>query len=212
MLALILFIGARLIDGSGEMADSSNTPRVVVGTPGGFVLSPPTASPAPEPIPSPTPRQTPAPSPTVASTASPTVAPTAVPTDAPTPEPTPATPAPTDALQPEPTAVTVAVTDPVEAVAAFYANVAEGDFDAAYALWSDRMKERYPRVGNLDQRFAETTDITFHDLRLADLSGGTATVQANFTETYESGSSRTFIGYWRLVNVDGRWVLDEPHY
>jgi hypothetical protein len=199
VLALVLFMGARLFDGSGEMAGASHAPSVVVGTPGGFVLSPPTATPAPEPTPSPTPRETPAPSPTVPPSPLPTAAPTAVATEAPTPEP-------------EPTAVAVAVADPVEAVAAFYANVANGDFDSAYTLWSDRMKERYPREGNLDQRFAETSEITFHDLRLADLSGGSATVQANFTETYESGTSRTFIGYWRLVEVGGRWVLDEPHY
>jgi hypothetical protein len=37
-------------------------------------------------------------------------------------------------------------------------------------------------------------------------------VQADFTETYDTGESRQFIGYWRLVQVDGRWFLDEPHY
>jgi hypothetical protein len=40
----------------------------------------------------------------------------------------------------------------------------------------------------------------------------TATVQANFVETYESGSTREFIGYWELIAVDGRWLLDAPHY
>jgi hypothetical protein len=24
--------------------------------------------------------------------------------------------------------------------------------------------------------------------------------------------SRSFVGYWRLALVDGRWLLDEPHY
>jgi hypothetical protein len=37
-------------------------------------------------------------------------------------------------------------------------------------------------------------------------------VQANFTETYDSGSSNRFVGYWRLVRVDGRWLLDDPTY
>ena len=44
------------------------------------------------------------------------------------------------------------------------------------------------------------------------MSGDSATVQANFTETYESGATRQFIGYWHLVLVDGQWLLAEPHY
>jgi hypothetical protein len=39
---------------------------------------------------------------------------------------------------------------------------------------------------------------------VAEVSGQSATVQANFTETYDSGASRQFIGYWRLVLVDRR--------
>ena len=39
-----------------------------------------------------------------------------------------------------------------------------------------------------------------------------ATIEANFTETYDSGASQSFVGYWELVRVDGRWLLDEPHY
>ena len=87
-----------------------------------------------------------------------------------------------------------------------------GRFDEAYSLWSDRMKAAYPREPNLDGRFAETADIAFSALYVASQSANAATVQANFRETYESGSSRDFIGYWRLVNVDGRWLLDEPTY
>ena len=97
-------------------------------------------------------------------------------------------------------------------MAAFYENVAAGNFDAAYALWSDRMKAMYPRQENLDDRFDETARITFHQLRLVARTNGPATVQANFTETYDSGGSREFIGYWELVQVNGRWLLDEPHY
>jgi hypothetical protein len=39
-----------------------------------------------------------------------------------------------------------------------------------------------------------------------------ATVQANFRETYDSGRSRTFVGYWRLVRDGNRWLLDDPTY
>jgi hypothetical protein len=108
--------------------------------------------------------------------------------------------------------VIVAVAQPEDSVAAFYGNVAAGNFDAAYALWSDRMKATYPRQENLDDRFDDTASITFEQLRLVDLTDQTATVQANFIETYDSGSSREFIGYWQLIQVDGRWLLDEPHY
>ena len=106
----------------------------------------------------------------------------------------------------------VAVANPADAVAAFYRNVAAGNFDAAYGLWSDRMRDTYPRTENLDERFDETASITFQQLYVAEQTADRATVQANFTETYDSGSSRQFVGYWRLVLVDGRWLLDEPHY
>ena len=112
-----------------------------------------------------------------------------------------------------PTPIVVAVIDPPEAaVAAFYRDAVAGDFDAAYALWDERMRSTYPREANLDERFDQTADITFSALYTAERSDTTAVVQANFTETYDSGSSRDFIGYWRLVLVDGRWLLDEPHY
>jgi hypothetical protein len=175
-------------------------PTVFVGEPGGAVI--PEAE-------TPTPRATPTvpPSPT----SEPTVAPTPEPVVAASPPPTPAptvAPSPT----PAPTAVIVAMAQPEDSVAAFYGNVAAGNFDAAYALWSERMKATYPRQENLDDRFDDTASITFQQLRLVDLTDQTATVQANFTETYDSGGSRDFVGYWRLIQVDGRWLLDEPHY
>jgi hypothetical protein len=104
------------------------------------------------------------------------------------------------------------VADPAEAVLTFYRAVVREQFDAAYALWDERMRAAYPREPNLDHRFDETAEITFSQLSVAEVSGASATVQANFTETYESGASRQFIGYWRLALVDGRWLLAEPHY
>ena len=74
------------------------------------------------------------------------------------------------------------------------------------------MKAQYPRQENLDDRFANTADITFSALFIAEQSGDRATVQANFTETYDSGGSRDFVGYWQLVFIDGRWLLDQPTY
>ena len=106
----------------------------------------------------------------------------------------------------------VAAANPADAVAAFYRNAAGGDFDAAYALFDEHMRATYPRTANLDERFDETASITFQQLYVAEQTADRATVQANFTETYDSGSSRQFVGYWRLILVDGRWLLDEPHY
>jgi hypothetical protein len=74
------------------------------------------------------------------------------------------------------------------------------------------MRTTYPRTANLDDRFDETSSIAFQQLYVAEQTADRATVQANFTETYESGASRQFVGYWRLVLVDGSWLLDEPHY
>ncbi len=111
-----------------------------------------------------------------------------------------------------PTQIVVAASGPGDAVAAFYGNVAAGSFDAAYSLWSQRMRNTYPRGENLDGRFDDTASITFEQLYVAEQSADRATVQANFVETYDSGSTRRFVGYWRLVLVDGRWLLDEPHY
>jgi hypothetical protein len=183
---------------------------IEAGVPGGEVISQAT----PIPTPRATPTATPIPSPTPTPTPDPTVAPTPAPTPAPTaaPEPTVAPTAQPPSATPAPTAIVVVAADPADAVVAFYGNVVSGSFDAAYGLWSDRMRATYPRTANLDERFDETADITFHQLYVAEQTADRATVQANFTETYDSGSSRTFIGYWRLVLVDGSWVLDEPHY
>jgi len=198
LVAVALYAAAQVGD---KAAQPVRTPEpvggVVLATPGSVALPPVT----PEPTPAPTAVATPTPEATPMAT----TAPTSVPSALPTPPPVVAeqTPAP---------ATTVTAGDPVEAVVAFYEAAAGEDYDAAYALWNERMRAAYPREPNLDRRFDDTVDVTFSQLSLAELSGDAATVQANFTETYESGGSRQFIGYWRLVLVDGRWLLDEPHY
>jgi hypothetical protein len=191
LLAVGGFVGMRLMDGDGAATvDLPDFGGIVAGTPGGAADPEPTEEPAPEP------------DPTERSTVEPTAEPT---TPAPTPRPR-ETAAPST-----PRAVAMAVT-PDDAVVAFYRAVVRGDFDAAYALWSERMKAMYPRQANLDDRFAETAEITFSQLSVASQSATDATVQANFTERYDGGGSRAFIGYWRLIRVDGIWLLDEPHY
>jgi hypothetical protein len=193
-----------------NVATSSPAPSVIVGIPGGEVI------PDPTPVPSPSPGAVPTTAP-VEATPEPTAEPSVAVTPEPTPEQTPVpTPAPVAAATPPPTAqpttVVVALAGPADTVSAFYAYVVDGAFDEAYALWSDRMRATYPREANLDNRFDETASIAFQELAVVEQGPASATVQANFTETADGGSSQEFIGYWRLVQVDGRWLLDEPHY
>lgn len=198
---------ALALRGPANQAAQLASPTMDAGNPGGEVISQATPTPSSQPTPTTTltAAPTPAPTPTATLAATPTPQPSAAPTVAPTASPAPATPAPTEV-------VVAAAGEPDESVATFYRNVADGDFDAAYALWSDRMRATYPREENLDGRFDETASITFQELFVAERSATTATVQANFTERYESGGGREFIGYWRLVLVNGRWLLEEPHY
>ena len=212
-LTLIATAGARAMNALPRADAGASATVIVVGSPGGFVVNDETRVPSTPEV---------SPSPPAAPTASPV--PTAIPatpqpaTPAPAtpqpPTPAPATPQPivTPAPTPAPTAVIVAVAGPEDAVSAFYGDVAAGEFDAAYALWSDRMQATYPRTANLDERFHETAEIRFESLYVAERSATTAVVQANFTEIYDGGGSRDFIGYWELVLVDGRWLLDAPHY
>ena len=195
LLVLVAAVGAVLLQSPTLDVAASPSASIIVGTAGGFVTSEGDPS-APPPSPSPVPAEEPV------ATQEPTapVVVTATPPPAPSEEPA------------EPTAVVLALAGPDDTVAAFYAHVVDGDFDAAYSLWSERMRAAYPRTENVDQRFDETAGIEFQQLFVAEQAGDRATVQANFTETYDSGSSRQFIGYWRLVRVDGRWLLDEPSY
>ena len=195
-IVVVVALGMLAVLSAGRPAEQSGTPEttIVAGEPGGAVIA--TATPRPT---------------AAATEATPEASPSPgvpSPTPAATPPPAQATPVPT----PAPTAVMVAVAQAEDAVAAFYRNVASGNFDAAYALWSDRMRATYPRADNLDGRFAETASITFSRLNVAEQGARSATVQANFTETYDSGATRDFIGYWELVQVNGRWLLDAPHY
>ncbi len=201
LVAVWLFIARPMSDLTAEPV---RTPEAAggfaVGVPGGLSSE----EPSPAAIATPAITARPALEATPAATAVPTVAPTLAPPSA------PVTVAQTPTVPPSPTAESA--TGPAEAVFNFYEAVTDADFDTAYALWGERMRAAYPRDPNLDSRFDQTATITFSQLSVAEASSETATVQANFTETYESGSSRQYIGYWRLIRVDGRWLLDEPHY
>jgi hypothetical protein len=201
----VVVIFALALSRKPDSAAATAPPSIVIGMPGGVAVDMPTPSPQPTPEPTPPPTATPRPTPepTATTTPAPATAPPAA-----TPTVTPATAPPSVA----PTPAVVAVSDPTDAVAAFYGYASSGQFDAAYSLWSERMRATYPRQENLDERFDQTASVDFQDLYVAEQTADRATVQANFTETYDSGSSRVFVGYWQLVLVDGVWLVDEPHY
>jgi hypothetical protein len=215
LLAALMLTRPSEEPGSPAAADPTPTSRVIVGIPGGGVVRGATPSPIPSATPAPTDRPTVTPAPTGASTG-----PVVVPAPTPVPEPAGAlapTPAPEPAeapstLAPQPSVVVTAGAAPADAVVAFYSRVESAQFDAAYALWSDRMKAIYPRTENLDQRFDATASITFTQLEVVQEDATTATVQANFTEVYDAGGSRGFVGYWELVLGPDGWLLDQPHY
>jgi hypothetical protein len=184
-LAVIGFAGATLLD------------ALTGGDESGGALSVATSTPSLTSSPSPTPR-----SPTPSPTATPTPSPTAAPA---TPEPTPS-----------PTPVTVAgpaaAAGPADTVAHWYALVEAHDFDAAYEMWSDRMRAQFDRQENLDRRWDDTADITIHALTTQEQSDDRAVVFVDFTETFSGGSTQRLAGTWELVRVNGRWLLDQPRF
>lgn len=195
--ALLALVGVgavwlMVVNGPGD--GGIELPGVIAGSPGGVAFPNPTPTPEPTTPPSPAP----SPRPTAAITP---------PVVTPPPSTPPSTPGAIAATQDAPR-----VGEPDDAVIAFYRYVTDGRFDEAYALWSDRMKAEFPRRENLDERFANTAAIRFTQLSVASRGPDTATVQANFVETYDSGSSREFIGYWELIRVGDRWLLDWPTY
>ncbi len=217
LLIVAVLLATQLLERPSASASVSPPPAIVVGELEGEIVTPePTATPsARAEVPTPAPSPPPTPAPTPAPTAAPVTA-----TPAPTPQPTPPPATPPSATPPPPTPpsatatpIVVAVLEaPEESVASFYSHVVEEEFDAAYALWSDRMKAQFSRPENLDERFDQTAAITFSQLQTVERGVDRALVQANFVEEYESGATREFIGYWELVLVDGRWLLDQPHY
>ena len=184
-LAVIGFAGATLLD------------ALRGGDESGGALSVATSTPSLTSSPSPTPR-----SPTPSPTATPTLSPTAA----------PATPAPTPSATPVTVAGPAAAADPTDAVADWYRLVEAHDFDAAYELWSDRMLAQFDRQENLDGRWDDTADITIHALTTQEQSEDRAVVFIDFTETFSGGSTQRLAGTWELVRVNGRWLLDQPHF
>ena len=113
----------------------------------------------------------------------------------------------------EPTPQPPKVSAPAAAVLAFYDAVEAHNWDAAVALWSPSMQERYPPQDYLIDRFRRTTRIDVTYLQTVSDSGGRARVNVSLTE-YRSvePSPQRFVGAWDLVLRDGRWVLNDPDF
>jgi serine/threonine-protein kinase len=200
-IALVVIAAAAFLRGTGDLGGAVAGATATPGSTAVAVIPPATATPTREATPTPTPEPTPAPSPT------PTPEPTTKPK--PTPEPTPD---PTPKVRPAPA---LPARDPAETVARFYRLVVEERFDEAAALWTAGMRERYPPEGNIDGRFAPTTDIDLVRNEIVDIDpqAGTANVAVDLIEYRESGPSpRRFVGDWDLVLVDGRWLMDDPDF
>jgi hypothetical protein len=163
---------------------------------GGAAVAP---SPVPSAVPSPVEPSAPATPPPPAVAAAP--APPAV-VMPPVPAPA-APPAPVVARAP-------ADVGPPAAVARFYALVSAHDFAGAWQMWSPSMQSRYPAQVYIYQRFAGTTSIRATRDALVSESGDRATVAVTVVEIGSSGS-RTWVGTWQLVRINGVWLLDQPN-
>jgi serine/threonine-protein kinase len=205
-IALVVIAAAAFLRGTGEpgggaVAGATATPRPTAVA----IVPPATAAPTREATPTPTPVPTPTPSPSPSPTPTPEPTPNSKPAPEPTPDPTPTS-------RPDPA---LPARDPAETVARFYRLVIEERFDEAAALWTADMRERYPPEGNIDGRFAPTTDIDLvrNEIIAIDPQAGTANVAVDLIEYRESGPSpRRFVGDWDLVLVDGSWLMDDPDF
>jgi eukaryotic-like serine/threonine-protein kinase len=193
VLAVFAPLVSALLGNQGGVLGATGTPGAsgVAAVPLATATPAPTAAPATSPA---TPAATPLPTPTLA------------------PTPTP-TPAPTPAPTPPPVAQPPADASPEAVVAQFYELVEAHRFDAAAALWTDRMRREYPPEGFIDGRFSRTTRIDLRDNDMIAANSRAAVVGVDLIE-YRSvePSPRRFVGRWDLVLTDEGWRMDEPHF
>ena len=92
-------------------------------------------------------------------------------------------------------------------VLSFYRLVSQHSFAAAATLWSPAMQARYPPGLYIDQRFAETRQITAQISSVV-IQGSDARVGVDVTELTLAGGTQSFAGSWYLVHGPGGWLLD----
>jgi len=93
----------------------------------------------------------------------------------------------------------------------FYEAVAAHAYSRAASLWTASMRERYPPSTYISGRFDRTTGF---DIRRSDetsRSGDRATVAVDIVEHRStSPTTQHWVGSWRMVRVNGSWLLDDP--
>jgi S1-C subfamily serine protease len=104
--------------------------------------------------------------------------------------------------------------DPVAVVRAFYAAVTARDYGAAYALLSPRLRAALPDETTWAAQFADEHRalVTAAVARPGTGAVATVVVTLDTTWTTATGSAieRRYTGTWRLVRVQGAWLLDAP--
>ena len=182
-----------------------------------FALRPRPAQNVAAPAPSATPAAAPADQAAVAAAiaTAPPVPTEVVPTTVPAATAPPAAVPPTRQPTPEPslTPVPVAVTDsPVTALSSFYGAAATGNFSAAAALWSPRMRAQYPPAEFIDRRFAQTHSMTVNAARVVEQTADRAVLAVDLTEVIGNPpETRRWVGTWTLVRSGSAWLLDAPN-
>ena len=220
LLAMVLELGvlARLV--TSDNAPRGSVAGVSQTAPAATAATNPTAAPTTAALPTTAaPPQAAAPAAVVPTAAAPTMAPpTATTARQPTPAPQtqanpvqPAAPAPAPAAAP-PQEGPDRTTGPVAAVARFYQLTEQGQYDAAAALWSSRMRAEYPPAQNINGRFARSDTLMLQsiDLRSIDEANGRATVSIDLLEVLDNGVARRWVGSWYLVRGTAGWLLDQP--
>jgi hypothetical protein len=146
-------------------------------------------------------------------TTAPAAEPTATAIRAPAQRPTPPADVPTPAsVRPEATRVSQgaqADTGPTSAVATFYELVQRHEFDTAAQLWTPRLRAEFPPAENIDQRFAQTQQVTVHRVELVSAHGEEALVGIDLDERNSAGE-RHYVGTWSVVRSGDAWLLDQP--
>jgi serine/threonine protein kinase len=101
---------------------------------------------------------------------------------------------------------------PQQTVLAFYADVGSHDFGAAAQLWTPSLRNRDPPPTYIDDRFAATSRIDVVRSATVSVMGDRATVDVTLVEHLQNGATRTLVGAWDLVRLNGMWLLDTPRF
>jgi len=115
-------------------------------------------------------------------------------------------------MMPTPVAIAADNATPIGAIRDFYALVSAHRFDEAAALWSANQQQNFPPKTNINGRFANTTQFSVDDARIANQTADRATVVVALTE-FKQGEAMPhhYTGTWQLVHGPSGWLFDQPN-